>query len=82
MVALAAGLAFSLGSPLQARARYESKCDALVARDQVKLDKAVARHGEFSREANVRREKLNARRDQCQITRSRRHKRSSTVSEL
>jgi hypothetical protein len=65
VVALMAGaLLLSVAAP-QARADNRGRCQHAIEKAEVRLDKAIRRHGDHSREAEDRRRDLNAERERC-----------------
>ncbi len=72
--AVLCGLLLFAGAP-GAAAHGSEKCRRRIARAEWKLERAIARHGYFSRQAERRRYELRETRERCWLESSRRHRR-------
>ena len=63
--AIILGAFFALGGATAARADEWRKCEKKIRHEQRDLDKAIARHGYYSRKANEERRELDRVSDRC-----------------
>ncbi len=62
---LAMGAMFMFAAVPQVRAEDHKECQEHIQKAQAKLDRAIAKHGERSPDAEHARQDLNAERDRC-----------------
>jgi hypothetical protein len=65
IAALAMSLALFVANPAQVRADDRSHCQHAVEKAEANLDRAIAKNGERSHEADDRRRDLSAERQRC-----------------
>jgi hypothetical protein len=65
VLGIALGAFIALGGATAARADSWRDCEKKIAHEQRDLDKAIARHGYYSRQANEERRELNRLYDRC-----------------
>lgn len=65
VLAIALGAIFALGGATAARADDWRKCEKKIEHEQRDLDKAIARHGYYSRQPDEERRELNRLYERC-----------------
>jgi hypothetical protein len=65
LAALALGTALFVVVPVSHAADPRERCQHHIQKAEVRLDEAIRRHGERSRQAEERRHELNAEREHC-----------------
>jgi hypothetical protein len=66
VIGIALGVFLALGGATAARADNWRSCEKKIAHEQRDLDKAIARHGYYSRQANEERRELNRLYERCE----------------
>jgi len=65
VLAIMLGAFFALGGATAVRADDWRDCEKKIRHEQRELDRAIARHGYYSRQANEERRELDRLRDRC-----------------